>query len=82
MSVNSRPAKPDIDRIRIEETIKWSIPYFEHNGLVGGMAAFKAHVGLGFWKAKLLSDPKGLFGEAVEWIEEGKPRHWKYMKKK
>ncbi|HEX7030298.1 MAG TPA: YdeI/OmpD-associated family protein [Gammaproteobacteria bacterium] len=65
-------ARPILERLRatwhkacpdIEETIKWGVPYFQHNGLVGGMAAFKAHVGLGFWKAKLLKDPAGILGE-------------------
>jgi uncharacterized protein YdeI (YjbR/CyaY-like superfamily) len=45
----------------IEETIKWGLPYFECKGMVGGIAAFKKHVSLGFWKGKLMSDPKGLF---------------------
>lgn len=65
-------AQPILEKIRaawhgacpdINETIKWGIPYFERNGLVGGMAAFKAHVSLGFWKAKQLSDPQGILGE-------------------
>jgi len=45
----------------IVETIKWGVPYFEHEGMVGGMAAFKRHVSIGFWKAALLTDPEGLF---------------------
>jgi len=44
----------------IEETIRWGWPTFVYKGLVGGMAAFKTHVRLGFWKARLLSDPVGL----------------------
>jgi uncharacterized protein YdeI (YjbR/CyaY-like superfamily) len=51
-------ASPDI-----EETIKWGVPYFQKNGLVGGMAAFKVHVSLGFWRAKQMSDPEGILGE-------------------
>ena len=32
------------------ETIKWSMPHFEHAGaLLCGMAAFKAHCTFGFW---------------------------------
>jgi len=45
----------------IEEAIKWGVPHFVHNGIVGGMAAFKAHVGFGFWKSEEMSDPAGLF---------------------
>ena len=46
---------------KIEETIKWGFPHFEHLGLVGSMAAFKQHVSLGFWKGSVMSDPQGLF---------------------
>ena len=46
---------------KIEERIKWGVPSFEYKGLLGGMAAFKKHVGYGFWKARLLDDPEGLF---------------------
>jgi len=45
----------------VEETIKWSAPFFEFHGLIGGMAAFKAHCGFGFWKEKLVFDsPKAM----------------------
>lgn len=33
----------------VVETIKWSMPHFEHHGLVAGMAAFKQHCTFGFW---------------------------------
>ncbi len=46
---------------KIDETIKWGVPHFEYKGLVGGMAAFKQHVTLGFWKSALMSDPAQLF---------------------
>lgn len=46
---------------QIEETIKWGFPHFEHQGLLGSMAAFKQHVSLGFWKGSVMSDPQGLF---------------------
>ena len=46
---------------KINETIKWGVPHFEYKGLVGGMAAFKRHVTLGFWKSELMSDPAQLF---------------------
>lgn len=45
----------------IEEKIKWGVPAFDYKGPVGGMAAFKAHASFGFWKAKLMKDPQGLF---------------------
>lgn len=56
-------AKPILERIRaamhaavpdIEETIKWSMPFFEYKGTLATMAAFKAHVRFVFWKATLL----------------------------
>lgn len=63
-------AKPVLEHLRdvvhrtvpdVEETIKWGMPFFTTNGqLLANMAAFKAHVSFGLWKAKLLSDPKGL----------------------
>lgn len=37
---------------RIEETIKWGVPAFEHAGIVAIMAAFKRHVAFGFWHEK------------------------------
>lgn len=38
----------------VHETIKWRWPYFEHCGLIVGMAAFKKHVRIFFWKGKTL----------------------------
>jgi uncharacterized protein YdeI (YjbR/CyaY-like superfamily) len=46
---------------KVEERIKWGVPSFEYKGMLGGMSAFKKHVGYGFWKARLLEDPEGLF---------------------
>ncbi len=37
-----------------EESIKWQMPFFDYNGPVCFMAAFKQHAVLGFWKGKLL----------------------------
>jgi hypothetical protein len=63
-------AQPILNRLRalfhracpeITEALKWGHPAFEHHGIVGGMAAFKKHVRLGFWKGRLLRDPKRLF---------------------
>ena len=63
-------ARPILERIRksfhkgcpdVEEAIKWGIPYFIHHGMLGGMAAFKKHVGFGFWRTNELPDPEQLF---------------------
>ena len=68
-------AQPILKKIRkafhdgdpqIEEALKWRCPAFIHNGIVGGMAAFKAHVNWGFWKASVMPDPLGLFKEGQE----------------
>ena len=40
----------------VVETIKWGVPGFEYKGPFCGMAAFKKHVILGFWKHSLLKD--------------------------
>lgn len=62
-------ARPILERIRrvvrkacpdIQERLKWNVPSFEKNGMVVGMAAFKAHVAFGFWRAKELDDPAGI----------------------
>jgi len=42
------------------ETLKWRAPSFEHHGLLGGMAAFKAYCSFGFWKEKLLRQDKAM----------------------
>jgi len=46
----------------VTETIKWRMPSFEHHGLLGGMAAFKAHLTFGFWKDALLREVADLAG--------------------
>src|SRR3984885_2369657 len=34
----------------VEETIKWSRPFFEYKGrILGNMSAFKEHCSFGFW---------------------------------
>jgi uncharacterized protein YdeI (YjbR/CyaY-like superfamily) len=43
---------------RIEETLKWGMPSFTHEGIVCQMAAFKQHAAFGFWKNKLILDAK------------------------
>lgn len=43
----------------IAETIKWSMPFFVHDGLLlANMAAFKAHASFGFWRGSALTEPK------------------------
>jgi uncharacterized protein YdeI (YjbR/CyaY-like superfamily) len=37
----------------VVETMKWSFPHFEHQGVLCSMAAFKQHCAFGFWKGKL-----------------------------
>jgi uncharacterized protein YdeI (YjbR/CyaY-like superfamily) len=63
-------ARPILTKIRdamhkaspeIEETMKWSAPHFEKDGILAGVAAFKSHVRFGFWKAALMKDPQQLF---------------------
>ncbi len=40
----------------IEEAIKWSMPAFVQKGIVCGMAAFKNHCVIHFWKGDLIFD--------------------------
>lgn len=39
----------------VTETIKWHMPFFEYQGPLCFMAAFKAHCGFGFWKHAVLA---------------------------
>lgn len=56
-------AQPILEHIRttvhaacpeVEETMKWSMPYFQYKGLLCHMASFKAHCAFGFWKGAIL----------------------------
>ena len=56
-------AKPILTRIRdwvhegapdCEETLKWNSPTFVQDGMLCGMAAFKQHCIIGFWKESLV----------------------------
>ena len=56
-------AKPILKHLRklvhegcpqVEETMKWSHPFFMHKGVLCNMAAFKAHCAFGFWKGKMI----------------------------
>ncbi len=58
-------ARPILERIReavhfavpeVEETMKWSMPFFDYKGPLCNMAAFKQHCSFGFWKAALIPD--------------------------
>jgi uncharacterized protein YdeI (YjbR/CyaY-like superfamily) len=56
-------AKPILTRVRAlvhegaphcEETLKWGHPSFVQDGLLCGMAAFKEHCAVNFWKSALI----------------------------
>src|ERR1700722_17229673 len=56
-------AKPILKHIRklvhtacpqVEETVKWNMPFFTHNGILVAMGAFKEHCAFVFWKRKLI----------------------------
>jgi hypothetical protein len=58
-------AQPILEHIRAivhaavpgaSETIKWSMPFFEKDGILCNMAAFKAHVALRFWRGAQVVD--------------------------
>ena len=40
----------------VTETLKWSVPAFEYEGILCGMAAFKAHCLFNVWKAPLVKE--------------------------
>ena len=42
-----------------QETIKWSVPHFEYEGILCGMAAFKQHCNVILWKAAVIPGGKG-----------------------
>lgn len=65
-------AKPILKHLRklvhracpdVRETIKWGFASFDYKGPFCSMAAFKQHAVFGFWKSKLLKDPKNFLGE-------------------
>ncbi len=58
-------AKPILNHLRelvheacpdIEETMKWSMPFFDYKGALCNMASFKEHCAFGFWKQSLMED--------------------------
>jgi uncharacterized protein YdeI (YjbR/CyaY-like superfamily) len=40
----------------VQETMKWSFPHFDYQGIFCAMAGFKQHCTFGFWKGSLLRD--------------------------
>lgn len=44
---------------QVEEDMKWSMPYFMYEGMLCGMAAFRQHCSLGFWKGSLVVGERG-----------------------
>lgn len=44
---------------KVEETIKWGVPHFVHQGMLCNIAAFKEHCILGFWKGSLVLNGQG-----------------------
>ena len=49
----------------VQETIKWRAPSFECRGLLGGMAAFKAHCTFAFWRERLLLQEAATIADVV-----------------
>lgn len=68
-------AKPILTHLRklvhqaspeLKETMKWSSPFFDYEGPVCQMAAFKQHCAFGFWKAGLMNDPHQILNQEAE----------------
>jgi len=51
---------------RIEEKIKWGMPFFDYKGTVCHLASFKHHCAFGFWKGSLMNNEYGIFKERSE----------------
>ncbi len=74
----------------VEETIKWSRPFFQYKGMLGYMSEFKQHCAFGFWKGKeilgaeaaAVSDSRGQFGRITS-LKDLPPRRTilNYVKK-
>jgi hypothetical protein len=50
----------------LKEDFKWGVPTWTYNGNVVGIAAFKEHVKINFFKGASLPDPKGLFNAGLD----------------
>ena len=44
----------------VVESIKWSSPFFEHEGILAGVMPFKAHINFTFWRGMQMKSGKGL----------------------
>jgi hypothetical protein len=53
-------AAPDV-----VETMKWSVPHFEHRGVLCSIASFRAHCAFGFWKGTLVVGDTPAVDEAM-----------------
>ena len=51
---------------RLAEDWKWGTPVWTYKGHVCGIAAFKSHVKVNFFKGAALEDPKGLFNAGLD----------------
>jgi uncharacterized protein YdeI (YjbR/CyaY-like superfamily) len=51
---------------QLNETMKWSAPFFDHKGPVCHMAAFKQHCAFGFWKAGIMEDPQQILNQEAD----------------
>ena len=49
----------------VEESVKWGHPSFSHEGMLCGIAVFKAHCTFGFWKDALLRERASAAQKAV-----------------
>lgn len=49
----------------VEETTKWSMPFFMYKGMLCNMASFKEHCAFGFWKGPLILDDKDKSEDAM-----------------
>jgi bacteriocin resistance YdeI/OmpD-like protein/uncharacterized protein DUF1801 len=81
---NAKPfAQPILTRIRelihqacpdVNESMKWSMPFFEYRGVnLGNAAAFKAHCRFGFWDrnmTEVLRADKALDSGRPAWLKE------------
>ncbi len=65
ISKSAEFAKPVLKHLRrlvhqacpdVQETMKWSFPHFEYQGVLCFMSAFKQHCAFGFWKSSVLSE--------------------------
>jgi len=48
-----------------EETLKWRHPHFMYKGMLAGMASFKEHCALNFWKGSLVVDAGARSADAM-----------------